>query len=523
MGMRSWHCVGIGVPSLFIGLAFSSLVSAVSCVRTGDSLFESQFELPPLHVYYVATSGNNNADGSLAAPWRTIQHAVDAVGAGDLICVRDGVYNERVSITQSGSAQNGPITLRAVPGENAIVDGTGLSIPDGQYGLVTLIDVSHLTVRGLELRNYTSNFTADVPIGLYVTGAGTNIRLIGNHIHDIRTTANGCAANAFGLKVDGTKAPQSINQLFINGNEIEQLTLGCSESFSLDGNVEFWTISNNRVHDTNNIAIGAIGFEGVAPNPFFDQARDGVIVGNTVYNISSFGNPAYGNEYAADGIYVDGGKRILIEQNLVHHVDIGVEVASEHAGRTSSDVIVRNNIVHSGNSAAISIGGYDASVGGSEHIEIFGNTLFRNDQANTGSGEFQIQYHASNNRFANNIVYAGPSGVLVSAYTTDSAAPAQLDYNLYFEESGGVPPAWVWQGVEYNSLGAWKSGSAQDAHSSFANPLFLAPGSFDLRVQVGSPAINAGNDPGGGVVGVADFAGKARIQSTSIDVGAHEQ
>lgn len=509
------------VIAMCLASGWSSLAPA--CEHPGDTLLASGFESTPLHSFYVATNGSNGASGSASAPWRTIQHAVDTVAAGDEICVRGGIYGEVVTIARSGSAQAGPITLRAVPGENAIVDGSGLSIPDGQYGLLTLIDASHITVRGFELRNYTTNSTANVPIGLYVTGAGTNIRLIGNHIHAIRTTANGCAANAFGLKVDGTKAPQSINQLFIVGNEINDLTLGCSESFSLDGNVENWEIRNNRVHDTNNIAIGAIGFEGIAPNPAYDQARDGVIAGNTVYNISSFGNPAYGNEYSADGIYVDGGTRILIERNLVHHVDIGIEVASEHAGRTSSQVIVRNNIVHSGNSAGISIGGYDATVGGSDQVDIFGNTLFRNDQADTGSGEFQIQYKATNNRFANNIVYAGPSGVLVSAYTTDSAVPAQLDYNLYFEESGGLPPAWVWQGVEYNSVGAWKSGSAQDAHSGFANPLFLAPGSFDLRVQPSSLAVNAGNDPGGNVIGAADFAGLPRVQGAAIDIGAHEQ
>ena len=67
------------------------------------------------------------------------------------------------------------------------------------------------------------------------------------------------------------RAASWTNQLFIHGNEIHHLTLGCSESFSLDGNVEDWIISNNSVHDTNNIAIGAIGFEGIAPNPAFDQ------------------------------------------------------------------------------------------------------------------------------------------------------------------------------------------------------------------------------------------------------------
>ena len=504
-------------------MTMASTACAAECLRQDDSMFIAGFERTPANAYYVAGNGDDAHTGSASSPWRTIQHAVDTVAAGDAICVRGGVYREVVTIARSGSAQAGPIVLQAVPGDAVAIDGTGLGIPDGQYGLVTLIDASFVTVRGLELRNYLTASTANVPIGLYVTGAGTQIRIESNHIHDIRNTGNGCAAKAFGLKVDGTRAPASISQLAIAGNRIDHLVLGCSESLSLDGNVEHWTISGNTVHDTNNIGIGAIGFEGISPDPAYDQARDGTIVDNTVYNITSFGNPAYGNEYAADGIYVDGGTRILIERNRVHHVDIGIEVASEHAGRTSSDVIVRNNLVYLGNSAAISIGGYDASVGGSERVTIVGNTLLRNDQAGTGSGEFQIQYHATANLFANNIVHAGSAGVLVNAWTGDTTAPALLDHNLYWSDAGASASTWVWRGTEYASLATYRAGSAQDAHSPFANPLFIDTTTPDLRVASGSPAIDAGMLPANGAAGAVDFAGNPRVNGTMIDIGAYER
>lgn len=507
------------LPMLWL---LATTASAGECERPGDTLFASGFERVPAQAYYVAPTGADSNDGSLTAPWRTLQHAVDLADAGTVVCVREGVYNELVTLTRSGSAAAGPIVLQAVPGEAAVIDGAGLPIPDGQYGLLTLIDVSHVTVRGLELRNYVTASTAKVPIGLYLTGAGSHIRLLGNHIHDIRNTGNGCAANAFGLKVDGTRAPESINQLVIAGNEIDHLVLGCSESFSLDGNVEHWIISDNLVHDTNNIGIGAIGFEGVAPDPAWDQARDGVISGNTVYNISSYGNPAYGNEYAADGIYVDGGTRILIERNRVHHVDIGIEVASEHAGRTSSQVIVRNNLVYFGNSAGISIGGYAAGVGGSSQVTILGNTLFHNDRQDTGSGEFQIQFHASDNLFANNLVHAGAAGVLVSAWTGDTPSPAALDHNLYYSDAGAAGSYWIWGGVEYDSLAGYRAGAGQDAHSPFADPLLLDPLLPDLRLGVASPAIDAGSTAGSLPVGPLDFGGRARVRGNAIDIGAWE-
>ncbi|TCO41951.1 right-handed parallel beta-helix repeat-containing protein [Dokdonella fugitiva] len=507
------------------GLALYCVASLVSaqCPRTGDTVFGSGFERPPLHAYHVAPVGDDGADGSASSPWATIQHAVDMVAAGDAICVHAGIYNELVTIARSGSEVAGPIVLQAVPGEAAVVDGAGLPIPGGQYGLVTLVDASHVVVAGLELRNYATASSSKVPIGLYVTGAGSDIRVLGNHIHDIRTTASGCAANAFGLKVDGTRAPASINHLVIAGNEIDHLVLGCSESFSLDGNVEQWTISGNHVHHANNIGIGAIGFEGVAPDPAFDQARDGTIAGNVVHDISSYGNPAYGNEYAADGIYVDGGTRVTIERNLVYRVDLGIELASEHAGRTTSHVVARSNIIHSGNSSGISLGGYAAGVGGTEHCSVIGNTLVRNDVRGTGSGELQIQYHASDNLVVDNVLYAGPAGVLVYAYTGDTALPAVFDHNLYWSDAGAAGASWTWRGTDYDSLAAWRTGSSQDAHSPFADPLFLDLLAPDLRVDAGSPAIDAGIDPGDGLAGLLDYAGGPRVAGNAIDIGAHER
>lgn len=505
----------------FLLLFASSLCVARECPITGDTIHQASFEIRSGVVRFVAINGNDANAGTVQSPWRHLQIAADRVGAGDTVCVRGGSYNELLSITDGGSDLGGAIVFEAYPGEQPILDGTGLPIPEGQWGMITLQDVDRVVVRGFEVRNYSTASAAKVPIGIYVTGAGKGIRILDNHIHDIRTTASGCAANAFGLKVDGTRVNTSISDLVIAGNEVDHLVLGCSESLSLDGNVEHWQIIGNIIHDTNNIAIGAIGFEGVAPDPNVDQARDGLIADNTVYNISSFGNPAYGNVYAADGIYVDGGTRIVIERNLVHHVDIGIEVASEHGGRTSSDVIVRSNLIHSGHSAGISIGGYAANVGGSERITIVNNTLFDNDRANTYSGEFQIQFHATNNVFKNNIVQAGSQGLLVNAFTGDTATPADMDRNLYFTHAAA--PTWIWRNVEYNSLASYLGGSSTDASARFENPQFLNTATPDLRVQSGSAAVSSGIDLDPTVVGTLDYAGQSRVQGAQIDIGAYEQ
>src|SRR6266850_4817462 len=75
-------------------------------------------EAAPLRILYVATTGNDANDGSLGAPWRTLQRAANLVRAGDQVVVRPGLY-AGFNLTTSGTATN-PILFSADPG--VIVD-----------------------------------------------------------------------------------------------------------------------------------------------------------------------------------------------------------------------------------------------------------------------------------------------------------------------------------------------------------------------------------------------------------------
>lgn len=107
--------------------------------------------------------------------------------------------------------------------------------------------------------------------------------------------------------------------------------LGQSEALVLNGNVDGFKVTNNTVHDNDNIGIDFIGYEGTAPAN--DNARNGICTGNRVYNISSKNNP-HMLEMSAGGIYVDGGFNILIDSNIVKNADIGIEVATEQGSAT---------------------------------------------------------------------------------------------------------------------------------------------------------------------------------------------
>jgi hypothetical protein len=429
------------------------------------------------HPFYVATDGSDLNPGSLTRPWRTIQHAADSASPGVTINVRGGIYSESVNIRVSGTTAEGFITVQSYPGEVAILDGAKLQVPDNSNnGLINIQNQSYVTIEGLEIRNYESSNTHRVPAGINIAGAGTNLRIVRNHIHHIATYAKGAlcsegksnTANAFGIVAYGTEAPRSLQQLLVQGNEVDHLRTGCSESVVVNGNVQDWTIAGNTIHDNDNIGIDAIGFEQVSPDAAYDQARNGKIQENTVYNITSEANGSYRKgDLSADGIYVDGGASITIEHNQIRNADIGIELASEAPKRNSTDIIVRDNLISRSNAVGISIGGYDSTVGGAEYCTILNNTLVENDTRQTGGGEFQIQYNAANNAFKNNHVSAGEVNLFVNSYASSRVSPAVLDANFYTSGGGNKSSKWKWRGTDYVGFSSYQAGTGQDFHSSF--------------------------------------------------------
>ena len=499
-------------------------VTAVSQADTTKSASAQVTITPVIGIaFYVSTTGSDSNPGTVTSPWRTIQHASNSVQAGDTVYVRGGVYNESVNISVSGSATAGPIAFQTFPGEQAIVDGTGL-VPStsSAQGLINITNQSYISIQGLEIRNYQTASASAIPAGIWVSGSGSNIQILNNLIHNIVTTSE-TMGSAFGIAVYGTEAPASLDSVTISGNQVYGLRTGTSESVNVDGNVTNFAITNNIIHDNDNIGIDVIGFEGVSPNPAYDYARNGTVAGNTIYNISAINNPGEGKQYDANGIYVDGGSQVVIERNLIHDVDIGIEMASEHQGHVTSFVIARNNLVYSANSTGITIGGYAPNVGGTDHCTIVNNTLFQNDTKNTGSGEFQIQYYATNNVFKNNIVYASSQGLFINNWTNSEPDPADVDYNLYYSLLNSSMAVFLWNGTNHTGFSSYQSATGKDSHSQYVDPQFLSLTTPDLQIQLTSPAVNAGINLGTGVVGALDFAGNPRLRGTSIDIGAYEQ
>jgi len=467
--------------------------------------------------YYVSTSGSDSNPGTITQPWKTIQHAANTVSAGDYVYVRGGQYNERVTINVSGSSGNF-ITFQNYENENPIIDGTGLTVPPSDNGLFFIDNKSYIIIKGFELRNYETSQKDIVPAGVYITGTSNNIEIRNCVIHNIKHTApltNG--SDAHGIAVYGTSAVSSINNITIDGNELYDLVLGSSEALVLNGNVEQFTVSNNTVHDINNIAIDCIGFEGTALSN--DQARNGNIIDNLVYNVTSINNPAYRNSYGADGIYIDGGTNIIIDRNIVHNADVGIELASEHKGKATSYVTVRNNLVYENNIAGISMGGYDTLRGSTENCTVVNNTLYNNDTQHEYNGELWFQYDVRNSVVKNNIFYANSQAVLISNYYTENTNNT-VDYNLYYSPTGANNSTWVWKNNEYFEFSTYRNNTGNDLHGLFSNPMFVDVNNNDFHLQSNSPAINIGDNSVD--AGNYDLDKMNRIENTTIDLGSYE-
>jgi hypothetical protein len=495
-----------------------AVIVACSSGHSGNTSVNQSAASDP-NVFYVSNAGLDSNPGTLASPWKTIGYAASVLTAGQTAYVRAGIYYESVSIANSGSELLGPVTIQSYPGESPIVDGTSVACCGSSIkGLFNITNNnSYVVIDGFDIRNFTSNDINDEPAGILIEGSGSHIEIRNNKVHSITTTA-GINGNAHGIGVYGnTTTP--LSNITLDGNEVYDLKTGWSESVTIDGNVSTFFVTNNVVHDNDNIGIDMAGFWGMGP-PGFDQANNGMVVGNTVYNISSINNPSYAGSYGADGIYCDGCTNVIIERNLGYANDINIEAASENAGQVSSYVIIRNNVVSNPNLVDITIGGYASNVGGSDHITVVNNSMY-NSMSNIGN-DFQIQYYATNNIFENNIVYANNTGYgYLYSFTTTEPMPAVMDYNLYFSPLGSATSSWLWNNVTYTGFAAYQAGIGQETHSVFADPLLSSIPTLDLQPLAGSPALNSGIDLGSAIVGMYNFAGNPRVTGSSINIGAY--
>ncbi|MBC8047835.1 MAG: T9SS type A sorting domain-containing protein [Fimbriimonadaceae bacterium] len=480
--------------------------------------------------YYVSTYGDNlNTGTSTASSWKEIQFALDNAAPGDTIFILEGIYYEKTEWSVPGESGN-YITLMNYADDSVIIDGT--DVGNGQ-ALMYLENMNYIRIEGLRFTNHNGNYQPVIncyganshieirncefyntmcndSYTILMEGSGDDFIIDNNYLHDIE------GDNAVGILFVGSDILIPFSNIIIRNNTLENIDPAPSEGIAVNGNVDGFEISNNYLSNINNIGIVMIGGEDwVNTNDAVNFARNGICKWNTVKHANSI----YGGGYAA-GVYVDGGKNIIVENNTVTGSDVGLEIGCENAGFITENITVRNNVLYKNEKAGLGFGGYDyPSTGNVINCSFTGNTVFDNDSLLTGFGQLWIQ-HAENCVVKNNIFYAKKSATVLNAYDWNiSELGNLLDYNLYYSVSDAE---FYFDGDLISGIDNYKTISGQDEHSLFADPEFVNEDEFDFHINMFSLAVNAGDTTYSPAIDEVDMDWEERISGYYIDIGADE-
>lgn len=494
--------------------------STTACSKKSGNTDNPGTNPPTATTYYVSPNGSDASAGTISNPLRGINTALGKANAGDTVIVRAGTYYEKILFPKSGRPDKN-ITLKAYTGEKVVIDGTGLSIV-GKEALVTIRNVNYIVLEGFEICNYKSS-TPWVNInGILADAGSSNIIIRKNKVYNIEHNVRPeDGRSGHGIEITGN-TNMAMKNILVEENEIHDCNTGYSENLTINGYVDGFIISKNKIYNTENIGIDAAGGYAANTIPAFNYARNGVISDNELYNIDMSTGPLGG--HGAIGIYVDGARKITVERNKVHEADRGIGIVSETDAYPTDSCVVRNNFVYNCVRTGIYLGGYlNYTTGGTKNCYVVNNTLYFNNREvgafGEVEGEIRLTENCISNTIINNIIYARPANDVYIHKYTSTGSNNLIDYNLYYTTGSAK---WIWNGVDYADYNAWKTACGGDANTiNGSNPLFISTSLPDLHIQSNSPAVNSGNLLPNNTNGTTDIDGKPRVVNNKIGKGAH--
>lgn len=221
--------------------------------------------------------------GGQDGPWLTVRHAAEVMGPGDVTCVRAGVYIEAGITFGTTGVPGSPITLAGYPGEEAILDGTGVT--DLLPGIWIDSGKGYLVIEGLTIRNMPWSGIGSDP--------QTSAPYPGLVIRDCDLYGNGWSgidlAAAEGFLVEGVQA---------HDNAFYGLNIGASEDGllpSTDGEVRDSAFYDHTGEEGHGLAI----------NQGHDITLSGIeTYGNRIHGVDISDMPKAGD--LSYGIVVEG-------------------------------------------------------------------------------------------------------------------------------------------------------------------------------------------------------------------------
>ncbi|WP_199732904.1 MULTISPECIES: nitrous oxide reductase family maturation protein NosD [unclassified Corallococcus] len=295
----------------------------------------------PAHEWVVSPGGNDGAEGTAAAPLRTIAMAVGKAAPGDRVRVLAGTYAERVVLGENvqGGTAEAKITLQGegrpklTPGSgsgalmqvrrpNWVIDGFDIDVQSQPiFGVSFEGDVQGTVLANSELHHGTGG----AGITTFNNARGPTIE--NNNIHDfVRTTGN---QDSHGIVVQAA-------------------------SYDV-------TVRNNDIHDNSGDSVQCLGPEGVSSLPpatgllvennhLFGNRENAVDI-KTCHDVTIRNNRMHHFVQSAtakgEALVVHySAKNVLVEDNELYDASKGIAVGGNHEGPVPSSVVVRRNRLH---------------------------------------------------------------------------------------------------------------------------------------------------------------------------------
>lgn len=502
-------------------------------------------------TYYVnsVTGSDNNNGTSISTPFLTIQKALNtAASSGDIILVSAGTYKQNLTWKFSGTSSS-KITLQKNGSGTVYIKSADASAAP----VLQINNFSNIVIDGFTItRDNAKNNAQGILINSSGSVAMQNIEIKNCVFTGINWNTNPnkkptASQNSQPFIVYG-RSSAAIQNINVHNCDFNNNITGQSEVCSFNSNVDGFSVTNNVLHDNTNIAVDVIGFEGENSNVNIDQARNGTIANNTFYeNQSPYAEGA--------SIYVDGGKSVLIERNLIHDGDYGVEISAENDPSSityeTQDITVRNNLIYNCRSAGLKIGNYKGKL---QNALVANNTCFYNNRGGRRDGDASgtsanfsawaelVIDNMQDVNINDNIFYARASSTaMINSDANALITNLTLNYNQWYCKNNSIGAGLTFQfkingtNHNYTSYSAYVANNTFgfDQQSKYGNPLFVNESisgnnavNPDLHIQNSSPCVGSG-DPSAiigasrGDWGTVDYYGNSRKVGI-IDIGAHE-
>jgi hypothetical protein len=438
--------------------------------------------------YYVdANSGSDLNPGSLTQPFKTITKALSLVRPGDKVYVRAGIYPP-FEVNVSGAPDNF-LVLSAYPGERPKI-----SAPQGA-GVLVSIKASYLRLSGFELSGGRW--------GVLVGGSARDVIIENNLIYGQQASDQEGVAVQIG---DTFSTQNPVANITVRGNEIRADTLpepetdvilvkAASGGHAIYRNRIVFYYPGGNVHGTD--CIG--GLPNFAPHGGYFKDTD-------VYE-------NYCQGATDEGIEIDGGNaNIRVWANTVVGANIGFSITPVYYG----PVYVFRNLVYALKDHWVgSCGLVKDGESGSGAVYFYHNTFYSVDgQACKGYAKGFVKYGGddaqANVVIKNNIIWTWSR-----LYETGSKF---ADFNLNYVEPASQDKVAEYNGVNYWSWEAFRSGTGLEAHGVWGKPFFVNPQAADFRLAPGSPGIDQGEI----IPGFNDQASAWPFKGQAPDLGAFE-